>query len=55
MSAKGEKYSSPKAMKKHESTEGKKDRMKEYGKAAAKKAPAKAPAKKFAFKMKKGM
>lgn len=39
MSAKGEKYKSMKAMKKHEGSEGMKERMKEYGKkGAAKKA-----------------
>ena len=32
MSAKGEKYSSKKAMMKHEKSEGAKERMKEYGK-----------------------
>lgn len=32
MSVKGEKYSSKKAMKKHEKMEGKKERMMEYGK-----------------------
>lgn len=31
MSVKGEKYSSKKAMQKHEKTESAKDRMKEYG------------------------
>ena len=31
MSVKGEKYSSKKAMKKHEKMEGKKERMMEYG------------------------
>lgn len=31
MSVKGEKYTSKKAMKKHEGTEGFKERMKEYG------------------------
>jgi len=35
MSAKGEKYKSKSAMKKHEKTEGKKERMMEYGKKAA--------------------
>lgn len=34
MSVKGEKYSSPSAMKKHEGSEGAKERMKEYGKKA---------------------
>lgn len=37
MSAKGEKYKSAGAMKKHEKTEGKKDRMKEYGSKSMKK------------------
>lgn len=37
MSAKGEKYASKKAMKKHEGSEGSKERMSEYGK--AKKSP----------------
>jgi hypothetical protein len=32
MSVKGEKYASPKAMKKHEKGEGAKERMMEYGK-----------------------
>ena len=32
MSVKGEKYGSKKAMMKHEKTEGKKERMMEYGK-----------------------
>lgn len=35
MSAKGEKYKSKKAMKKHESTEGKRAMVMEYGKKAA--------------------
>lgn len=35
MSAKGEKYKSMKAMKKHEKTEGKKEMMMEYGKKKA--------------------
>lgn len=43
MSAKGEKYTSKKAMKKHEKMEGPKERMMEYGK---KKAVKKAAAKK---------
>jgi len=38
MSAKGEKYKSMKAMKRHEKTEGSKERMMEYGKKATKKA-----------------
>ena len=38
MSAKGEKYKSASAMKKHEKSEGAKERMKEYGKAGMKKA-----------------
>ena len=33
MSVKGEKYASKSAMKKHEKTEGAKERMKEYGSA----------------------
>jgi hypothetical protein len=42
MSAKGEKYTSKKAMKKHEKMEGPKERMMEYGKKKmAKKAVAK--------------
>lgn len=53
MSAKGEKYASKKMMMKHEKTEGKKERMMEYGPKGAKK---KAAAKKTAMKkpMKKG-
>ena len=44
MSAKGEKYKSMAAMKKHEKTEGKKEMMMEYGKkAVAKKAAVKKP------------
>lgn len=35
MSVKGEKYKSKGAMKKHEKTEGKKERMMEYGKKKA--------------------
>ena len=35
MSAKGEKYTSKKAMKKHEGSESKKERMMEYGKKGA--------------------
>ena len=35
MSAKGEKYTSKKAMKKHEGSEGKKAMIMEYGKKAA--------------------
>ena len=35
MSVKGEKYTSKKAMKKHEGSEGKKEMMMEYGKKAA--------------------
>ena len=47
MSVKGEKYSSKKAMKKHEKTEGKKERMMEYGKPfAAKKTASKKSKKK---------
>lgn len=38
MSVKGEKYKSKSAMKKHEKTEGKKERMMEYGKKGKKKA-----------------
>lgn len=34
MSVKGEKYTSKKAMKKHEGSEGKKEMMMEYGKKA---------------------
>ena len=41
MSVKGEKYSSKSAMKKHEKTEGAKERMKEYGKKAVAKKPVK--------------
>lgn len=37
MSAKGEKYKSKGAMKKHEKSEGSKERMMEYGKKKAKK------------------
>ena len=37
MSVKGEKYSSKKAMMKHEKSEGAKERMKEYGKKSVKK------------------
>jgi hypothetical protein len=37
MSVKGEKYASAAAMKKHEGSEGAKERKKEYGKPAAKK------------------
>ena len=47
MSAKGEKYASKKAMMKHEKTEGKKERMMEYGPKGAKK---KAAVKKMAAK-----
>lgn len=36
MSVKGEKYKSKKAMKKHEKTEGKKERAMEYGKKSMK-------------------
>jgi hypothetical protein len=36
MSVKGEKYKSKKAMKKHEKSEGKKERMMEYGKKSSK-------------------
>lgn len=36
MSVKGEKYASKKAMKKHESSEGAAERVKEYGKKSAK-------------------
>lgn len=36
MSVKGEKYKSKSAMKKHEKSEGKKERMMEYGKKAKK-------------------
>lgn len=36
MSAKGEKYKSPMTRKKHETSEGKKERMMEYGKAGSK-------------------
>lgn len=44
MSAKGEKYKSMAAMKKHEKTEGKKEMMMEYGKKfVAKKAAVKKP------------
>lgn len=35
MSAKGEKYGSKKSMKRHEKSEGAKERMMEYGKKAA--------------------
>ena len=38
MSAKGEKYKSMKAMKRHEKMEGPKERKMEYGKKAVKKA-----------------
>lgn len=41
MSVKSEKYASKKAMMKHEGSEGKKERMMEYGKKAAKKTVAK--------------
>ena len=37
MSVKGEKYKSKSSMKKHEKTEGKKERMMEYGPKAKKK------------------
>lgn len=37
MSAKGEKYKSKSSMMKHEKSEGKKERMMEYGKPKAKK------------------
>jgi len=46
MSAKGEKYNSMSAMKKHEGKEGAKERMMEYGKPAKKKAVVKKAAKK---------
>ena len=46
MSAKGEKYKSKSAMKKHEGKEGSKERMMEYGKPAKKKAVKKMAAKK---------
>ena len=39
MSAKGEMYKSKKAMKKHEKSEGAKERMMEYGKKKAAKKP----------------
>lgn len=41
MSVKGEKYASKSAMKKHEKTEGAKERKMEYGKKTAKKPVAK--------------
>ena len=41
MSAKGEKYKSPSAMKKHEKSEGSKERKMEYGKKAVAKKVAK--------------
>lgn len=47
MSAKGEKYKSMKAMKKHEKTEPMSQRMKEYGKGAMKKTAKKAMKKKM--------
>lgn len=51
MSVKGEKYASKKMMMKHEKTEGKKERMMEYGKkSAVKKAAKKAMPKKMGKK-----
>ena len=47
MSVKGEKYASMKAMKMHEGSEGKKERMMEYGKKAVKKSTKKAMPKKM--------
>ena len=46
MSVKGEKYTSKKAMKRHEMVEGPAMRMKEYGKKAVKKAVVKKMGKK---------
>ena len=46
MSAKGEKYKSMSGMKKHEKSEGSKERMMEYGKPAKKKAVKKMAARK---------
>jgi hypothetical protein len=46
MSAKGEKYKSMLAMKKHEAKEGAKERMMEYGKPGKKKAVKKMAARK---------
>jgi hypothetical protein len=50
MSVKGEKYTSMKAMKKHEGSEGKKEMMMEYGKKAVKKSAKKAAPKKMGKK-----
>jgi len=50
MSAKGEKYKSMSAMKKHEKSEGAKERLMEYGKKAVKKSAKKAVAKKMGKK-----
>jgi len=55
MSAKGEKYTSKKAMKKHEGSEGMKERMMEYGPKKAVKKTAKRVAKKSSMVRKKGM
>lgn len=50
MSVKGEKYSSKAAMKRHEKTEGPKERKREYGTVSKKSAPAKSSSKNGATK-----